>query len=569
MSVDTDTAPVAVEVSSPGIALKAKIGFLILLVIGMGYVHWMYGEQVGVWVSAALITVFVFFVIVLIVYVVRLILHIRFEHRLRQERLRQEKERTAQETEARRKMAAEAALVEAQAAKAQAESEFSVVTVPKDVAIYLRELNKSVTWTMPDRIPKWRINGNIEAPTPLEISSWQAWLPAGHPTGGSVQSGALPLLAAGETLPDKVDLLPLLYGGRGSLRRIILGISVNAQGQLVPLSAPISRLVHVGIGGATDSGKSMLGRVIAYQVVTAAEPVQVAFSDLKKTTFKVFQGLPEERMPWPIMETEQGFFDLVRELFNEVERRKALFSPYLTVECLEDYNRMFNDTPEKKLPVIVFFIDEISNVFVERGVTKLSLRFIREARGFGIYVIGMGQNWSHREMSTSFREQFRTAIHFGTNNPHSSRMLLNSDLAVNIRRQGEAYVLLPYSPAQEQRDPLHIQAPYLEPATILQMLYRVDSQDPFVVDARGRDRLGEDEKEDPMEHAEEEEAEDDFDQLSTRQQILRLWDNDVRQRSAILEQVYGPDKKSGGYYTRVNKVLLEAGRITQEELFDK
>jgi len=117
--------------------------------------------------------------------------------------------------------------------------------------------------------------------------------------------------------------------------------------------------------------------------------------------------------------------------------------------------------------VIIVFVDEVTNLFLDNETRRIALRMIRECRAFGMNFITLGQSWSHKEMDTSFREQHRTTGHFGTNNPHSSRMMLNSPDATNITVPGRAYFALPFGMS---RGIVEIQTPYLDPDMALRLL---------------------------------------------------------------------------------------------------
>ena len=100
----------------------------------------------------------------------------------------------------------------------------------------------------------------------------------------------------------------------------------------------------------------------------------MVISDLKATTFKAFHQA--RRLLYPIIHTTEEFVAVLAELRQELQRRKALFKPYPTVETLMDYNKL-SDEP---LPVIVIFVDEITNLFMAKETQVVTLEMLREAR---------------------------------------------------------------------------------------------------------------------------------------------------------------------------------------------
>ncbi len=360
--------------------------------------------------------------------------------------------------EARRAASAQRQLIEAQALRERREAEVLVITARADEQIFIRDTAHGL-WRAGHLDPRIYANGVLSLPTPWEAAAWQLF----HGQKGPENPTLTPPLLGGpvEVLPERIDLPQLLLAGRGSLRNIIVGVRLDETGQLRPVSIPLSRMVHVGAAGATDSGKSNFGRAIAVQIATAPEDVSLVFVDLKQTTFKIFRHIP--RLRYPLVTTPADFLAVMADLAGEVERRKQLFKAFLTVETLADYNRV----AAEPLPVIVVFVDEVTNLFMEAETRRLALRLIRECRAFGMNFITLGQSWSHKEMDTSFREQHRTTGHFGTNNPYSSRMMLNSAEAVNLTVPGRAYFALPFGMS---RGVVEIQTPYLDPDTALQLL---------------------------------------------------------------------------------------------------
>jgi hypothetical protein len=427
----------------------------------------------------------------------------------------------------------EARKLEAQARKAEREADVLTIIARQDEAVYIRDAGH-IPWRPAHLDPRTYANGraSLRSPSPLELSAWNNW----HISRQITDSNPRIELDRPQTkLPDRIDLLDWLPASRqGNLRSIFLGLRVDDEtGQVKEVTAPIWQLVHVANGGATDSGKSNMIRSIAYQVTTAHQ-AQVVMIDLKRQTFKVFRGC--ENLLYPIVTDVQDFLGALGELRVETEKRLALFEPHLTVETIHDYNRI----AAEPLPYIVVFVDEISNVFQNKVVQPVFLELIRISRAAGIYFICAGQTWSHRTLSTGTRDQFRTRLHFGTNDPRSSRMLLNVDLAAHIEQQGRAFVHLPFGLASRV---IEIQTPYLSLETAASVLPRglgpSNSTIPTLAEASTANE-----------------------KLTDRQaKILKLWDDGIRVKKSICEQVYGAGKTGGKYYQLVDKVLTEHNRI--------
>ncbi len=507
---------------------------LLLPLAGLGWYAQTHQEEVVWWIRAFLVILLVFLIALLLLYLVRAFTTLVSLLRLEREYLQQERERTAESQLSRLKTEAEVQEARARARKAEQEAEYAYITAGKDDAVFVRDSNPRAVWKPLHLNPRHRVNGLDELPSPLEISTWQQWHGGAPPVSLPAGPVALP---GGASLPERIDL-PELYNGRGSLRNIILGVRVDENGLLRTVSAPLERMVHIGAAGATDSGKSNFGRMIATQVISVKEDVSLVFVDLKETTFKIFRDVPRRR--YPLITDPQDFAEAMRDLYGELKRRKALFSRYLTVETLADYNRQ----AEQPLPRIIVFVDEVTNLFMTTEVRKIALRMVRESRAFGLNFIDLGQSWSHKEMDTSFREQHRTTGHFATNNPHSSRMMIHRPDAINIGVPGRAYFLLPFGLAREV---VEIQTPYLDPATALDLLPRDTTATPPpppssapISDDELIDEPGEQER-----------------------RVLEQWDAGERRISAIAEHAYGG--KGGKQNGWVKAVLERWERLSPEE----
>lgn len=431
---------------------------------------------------------------------------------------------------------------EAEVRKLEREAELTIVTAPLDHQVHISDMNPYSYWQARHLEARIYANGPQSAhpPQPWELGLWLAARQRRLPAEG--QPLPPPEWTAGETaLPERVELADLIPAMRGSLKNIVLGIRRDPTGQIRTVSAPMYRLCHIGVAGATDSGKSNFGRAIAYQVFTAVESVKVVLSDLKGTTFKAFNH--SGRLLYPIIHSPSEFIAVMDELSGEMQRRKALFKPYPTVETLMDYNK----TDNEPLPYIVIFVDEISNLFMTKETQEITLEMLREARAFGMYFVAMGQSWSYREMSPSIRQQFRTGMHFGTNDPASSRMIVNSSDAVKIMVPGRALASLPFGMGQGA---VEIQTPYIGAGAALQAIEQFEF-------AGELDRGGPEKSIPELETLCPEDS-PPASPTAKQAKVLHLWDNGVLDKETISRQVYG--RVGGRQYELIEAALAKFGR---------
>jgi hypothetical protein len=283
-----------------------------------------------------------------------------------------------------RKLNAEAAVIER-------EAHIWVADVPPGHQVYQHELSPS-SYTTPLHLQPGRVNGE---PVTFRWEQWRAWQmhQLAYNTG-RVEESTPPLLEgpgdpAPMAWPTRVPLLDLLPNGQGNLDQIVLGVTVEA-GRLQPVAASLEKMVHVAVGGASGWGKSEFLRAIAFQIATAPQAAEMALIDLEAATFSPFAR--SERLRYPIADAEPEMLAILADLGEEIERRKALFKPFPTVDKLSAYNQL----ADEPLPVIVLLIDEATVLLSENRELEKALRtHVLRARKYGIYAIA--RRWSELE----------------------------------------------------------------------------------------------------------------------------------------------------------------------------
>jgi DNA segregation ATPase FtsK/SpoIIIE-like protein len=271
--------------------------------------------------------------------------------------------------------------------------------------------------------------------------------------GGERIGSPIPAPATPPLWPNKIDLLDLLPYGP-SLQNIVLGVTLDQSGQQQVIAAPLAKLVHIAVGGSSGWGKSVFLRALAYQLVAAPEPVELALIDLEATTFSPFAT--SSRLRCAIADTEPDALNILSHLSQELEYRKQLFKAYPTAEQLSDYNRL----AAEPLPLVALLVDEatalLSDKSVEEQIRTLALR----ARKYGIYAVLGGQDWKAASLDTAIRNQLSTRIQFKAQDGTQSRVLLGTSEAARIEQVGRAYAVLPGRPR------LELQAPHIDLTTI-------------------------------------------------------------------------------------------------------
>jgi len=171
---------------------------------------------------------------------------------------------------------------------------------------------------------------------------------------------------------------------------------------------------------------------------------------------------------FPLIQNENDCLHILNELHDiTVYRTDNLFGPYPTVEKLSEYNTIVG--PADRLGYIVIFIDEFPEYLENTDIETILRRLIRKARKAGIYIFGMGTSWKHSDLDTSIKRQFRTKVHFAASDGDSSRVLLGTKAAADLKNVGRAYARLPFG-VGAAADLVEIQTAYVDKAEVLERM---------------------------------------------------------------------------------------------------
>lgn len=338
----------------------------------------------------------------------------------------------------------------ARALKAEREARIWFSELPPGHQLYKHELSPG-SYSTPLHLSPARSNGE---PARYGLEDWRAWQ-FDKLANATAQIGrdAHPLIEGpskpGTVWPSRVNLLELLPSGQGDLNNIILGVTIDGDG-LATVTAPLEKMVHVAVGGASGWGKSEFLRAFAFQIATAPQAAELALVDIEAATFSTFARSP--RLRYPIADSERDILAIFADLQNEIERRKGLFSRFPTVDKLSSYNAL----ADEPLPVITVLVDEGTVLLSDnRDIEALLKSAILRARKYGIYATIGGQSWKASDFDTAIRGQFSTTVHFQARDKTSSRVLLGDPAAAEIDQIGRAYAVIP------GRRMVQIQAPAL------------------------------------------------------------------------------------------------------------
>jgi len=150
----------------------------------------------------------------------------------------------------------------------------------------------------------------------------------------------------------------------------------------------------------------------------------------------------------------------LRELSDELDRRKELFARFPGVDSLSAYNRQ----ADEPLPPVVTLVDEATALLDDKRVENALRTLALRARKYGLWLVLGGQDWKATSLDTAIRNQLATRVQFKALSASQSRVLLQRAGAENLVAKGRALVWLP------GRDLTELQTPFVSHQDILKAL---------------------------------------------------------------------------------------------------
>lgn len=151
----------------------------------------------------------------------------------------------------------------------------------------------------------------------------------------------------------------------------------------------IAEMPHLLVAGTTGSGKSVCVNTIIMSILFRSSPEEVRFImiDPKSVEFMCYNGIPHLLIP--VVTDPKKAAGALAWAVTEMLRRYNIFSEY-NVRNLQGYNSLAEKDPElKKLPQIVIFIDELSDLMMasKNEVEDSICRLAQMARAAGMHLV--------------------------------------------------------------------------------------------------------------------------------------------------------------------------------------
>ncbi len=241
-----------------------------------------------------------------------------------------------------------------------------------------------------------------------------------------------------------------------SLLTIALGKDVAG----VPKYCDLTRMPHLLIGGATNSGKSMCLLSLISCILFRATPREVRFVmiDPKRVELSLFEGIPH--LMCPVVRDVKQASGALRAVLKEMDRRYDLFANS-GVRNIQGYNERMPES--ERLPYVVVVIDELADLMIQAAaeVETSICRLAQLARATGIHLVVATQRPSVDVITGTIKANIASRIAFAVSSQVDSRTILDQVGAERLLGRGDML----YLPIDASK-PMRIQGCFLTEAEI-------------------------------------------------------------------------------------------------------
>ena len=275
---------------------------------------------------------------------------------------------------------------------------------------------------------------------PLRI---EAPIPGKALVGIEVPNKTKAMVGLRELLEDKS------FHDRKNNLTIALGKDVSGSGWCYD----ITRMPHLLVAGATNSGKSVCLNAIIVSLLYQNNPESLRFImvDPKRVELTVYDGIPH--LMTPVITKVDKTINALRWCLNEMDRRFDVLQNFKK-RNIQEYNK----TAKEKMPYIIFVIDELADLMVTAGrdIETSVIRLAQMARAVGIHLILATQRPSVDVITGLIKANMPTRIAFSVASGVDSKTILDSLGAEKLLGKGDMLFQNP-----EISKPVRLQGAYV------------------------------------------------------------------------------------------------------------
>jgi S-DNA-T family DNA segregation ATPase FtsK/SpoIIIE len=228
----------------------------------------------------------------------------------------------------------------------------------------------------------------------------------------------------------------LEFHDNASPLRIALGKDVTGNAVYTDLT----RMPHLLIGGATNSGKSICLASVIMSLIMRNTPkdLRLVMIDPKRVELTLFEGLPH--LMYPVVKDVKEAPAVLRAVWREMDRRYDKFSEK-GVRNIDGWNGKVG--PEEKMPYLVVIIDELADLMIQAAneVETSICRLAQLARATGIHLVIATQRPSVDVITGTIKANISSRIAFAVSSQIDSRTILDQAGADRLIGKGDMLFL--------------------------------------------------------------------------------------------------------------------------------
>jgi S-DNA-T family DNA segregation ATPase FtsK/SpoIIIE len=200
--------------------------------------------------------------------------------------------------------------------------------------------------------------------------------------------------------------------------------------------ADLTRMPHLLIGGATNSGKSiaLAGIIMSLILRMTPDELKMVLIDPKRVEFSFFEGLPH--LMCPVVKDVREAPGVLRAVVREMDRRYDILSER-GAKNIDAWNAKVDE--EEKLPYIVVVIDELADMMMQAAaeVEASICRIAQLARAVGIHLIIATQRPSVNVITGTIKANIPSRMAFSVSSHIDSRTILDGAGAEKLIGRGD------------------------------------------------------------------------------------------------------------------------------------
>lgn len=204
--------------------------------------------------------------------------------------------------------------------------------------------------------------------------------------------------------------------------------------------ADLTRMPHLLIGGATNSGKSACLNTLIASFLYRARPdeVKLILVDPKRVELSLWEGIPH--LLYPVVKDVRNAAGILRAVIKEMESRYDAFARAGT-RNIEGFNRTAPD--DRRMPYLVIVVDELADLMMQAaGEVEPSIcRIAQLARATGIHLVIATQRPSVDVITGTIKANISSRIAFAVSSQVDSRTILDMVGADRLIGRGDMLFL--------------------------------------------------------------------------------------------------------------------------------